>query len=67
MEVTALERIFEFDNQELIDPDPSLTPKEVREILSNRYPDILNSDVSGPEMKDGKLYFTFGRNLGTKG
>lgn len=48
------------DNEiEVSDPNPQLTPREVAKHLSGLYPNVLNSNIKGPEVqKDGSFKFT---------
>lgn len=65
--VQKLEREFVFDGQALPDPTPDLTVEQVREMYIPAHPEITNATVTGPEVVDGKLRYTFSRAIGTKG
>jgi len=65
--VQPVQRVFEHDELSLPDPDPSLTPDEVRSFYGTHYPTLTTATVSGPEMRDGKEVYTFKRSVGTKG
>ena len=62
-----LARVFVYNNEELSDPNPNLSPEQVMDIYSNKYPELLNANVSGPKVVSGKAKFEFSKNLGTKG
>ena len=67
MEVTNLKRKFLFNDQELPDSNPNLTPKEVMELYSNTYPELNNGNLTGPVIEDDMQVFTFKTILGSKG
>ena len=67
MEVTNLKRVFKFNDDELADSNPNLTPTEVMELYSNTYPELNNGTISGPVIEDDKQVFTFKTQLGSKG
>lgn len=61
-------RIFEFNGSRLADPDPAMSPDEVRKMYGKSgYPTLTNGSVQGPEMRDGKAIYTFKAAVGTKG
>ena len=53
--------------QKLPDPNPVLTPQEVRDFYANQYPHLINAKVEGPEVMKSKLKYTFTTSVGTKG
>lgn len=65
--VQPVERVFEHNGLSLPDPDPNLSPDEVRQFYGTHYPDLTTSRVSGPEIRDGKEVYAFERSVGTKG
>ncbi len=67
MECQALSRIFEFNGVRLPDPDPTLTPEEVRNLYAHQYPDIATASITGPEAVGDKLRYQFMRAIGSKG
>lgn len=62
-----LARVFKYNGNEMSDPNPNLSPKEVMEIYSNQHPELLNANVKGPEIKEGKAIYEFSKQIGTKG
>jgi PRTRC genetic system protein C len=68
---TLLPRIFLFknDNQEikLSDPSEKLSPEAVLNFYSGTYPLLATAKVSGPEIKDDELQYSFETTMGTKG
>jgi len=67
MESLVLSRIFEFCGQKLPDPDPKLSPEEVRNLYAHQFPDIATASITGPEAVGDKLVYRFTRAIGTKG
>lgn len=67
MAVKQLERIFVYDKKELKDPNPSFSIDKVQEIYANQFPELLNCKFNGPEIKEGKAYYTFEKTAGTNG
>ena len=48
-------------------PDRTLSPEEVRGVLSTLYPDIATASITGPEAVGNKLRYNFVRAIGAKG
>jgi PRTRC genetic system protein C len=67
MKTQTVERIFEFNHRHFPDPDPSLEPAEVKELLATGDPELTSAAIEGPELKDGKAHYRFVRQVGTKG
>ncbi len=60
-------RIFRFGGMNLEDPDPAMTPEQVKKVYAEAYPKLTNGAVTGPEVKDGQEIYTFKEAVGTKG
>lgn len=59
-------RVFIYNNQTYDDPDPNLTPEEVRAILADFMGELNTADIV--ETKDGNnVTYEFKRKVGTKG
>ncbi|MBN1690420.1 MAG: PRTRC system protein C [Dehalococcoidia bacterium] len=59
-------RIFVYDGKELPDSDPNMTPDEVRQSLTQFFPELSNAEFK--ETKRGEdTIITFSRRVGTKG
>jgi PRTRC genetic system protein C len=67
MKTQTVEREFIFNNRRYPDPNPQTEPAQVRELLAVTDPDITNSSIEGPEIKEGKAVYRFVRQVGTKG
>lgn len=59
-------RVFVYDSREFPDPDPNLTPDEVRQTLAGFFPELANAEVK--ERQEGaNTVYEFARRVGTKG
>ena len=67
MHIEKAERLFRYSGLVLPDISPSLDIEGVRAAYSSTYPEITTAAVSGPEIEDGKLVYTFTKAVGTKG
>ena len=59
-------RIFSYDGREFPDPDARLTVDEVRQQLSQFFPELVNADTKETRRGEDTLY-TFSKRIGTKG
>lgn len=53
-----LRREFLWAGQRLADPDPSMTPEEVRDYYAELYPELTTAAVTPLEEADGKATFS---------
>lgn len=68
MNSERVRRVFHFNGANLTDPDPGMSPEEVKKMYaSSSYPALTNASVTGPETKGGKQVYTFKAAVGTKG
>jgi PRTRC genetic system protein C len=67
MQASSVTREFTFNGVKLPDPDPKLSPEEVRGVLATMYPDITTASITGPEAAGDKLRYNFVRAIGAKG
>lgn len=49
------------------DVNPSYTPEQVRDFLSNQYPHLVNATIEGPTIGMESITYKFVSNVGTKG
>ena len=61
-----MSRIFIYDGREFPDPDPSLSPEEIKQMMAGFFPELSNADVTESARGDDQL-FKFQRKVGTKG
>lgn len=70
-EITTLQREFTYrrggTDHVLPDPNPEMTPNEVKKFYSARFAELANGSVEGPVNNKNKLSFKFTTNIGTKG
>jgi len=64
---TRLSREFSYNGVRLPDPNPSMTPEEVRQFYATQYPDITTASITGPETEGDRLRYSFTRAIGSKG
>lgn len=67
VQIHALERSFSYNKLDLPDPDPRLTPEQVRDVYAHSFPEITTAVIEGPDATGGTLHFKFTRAIGTKG
>lgn len=72
MTVSTLPRKFrlKFSAQELLldDPNPALSPAEVKSHLVALYPELVAGEIIGPEIKNDTAEYTIsGTKIGVKG
>jgi len=51
-------RVFHWKGQHLADPDPTMTPEEVRDYYADLYPELTTAVVTPLEETDGKASFS---------
>ncbi len=59
-------RVFVYDGREFPDPDPALSPDEVRRLLADFLPELANAEVAGYK-RDNQTVFELVSRLRTKG
>lgn len=74
IQTEIIQRVFKIqvgdDNEEvtLPDPDPTMTPKQVRDHYSMMYPHITSAVIGNPKInKDGKAVYSINPNIGERG
>lgn len=66
IEVQLIMRIFRYNGISLPDV-PGMTPKEVRDLYSAQYPELVSAEIEAGEISNGNQEYTFRRAVGTKG
>ncbi len=61
-----LPRVFKYNNIVLDDPDPQMSPEDVKNFYANLYPELIQAVIEGPELGEN-LEYKFQRSYGTKG
>jgi PRTRC genetic system protein C len=67
IQARVLQRTFSYMGLHLADPDPALTPEQVRDAYAAQYPEITTAVIEGPDASGDKLVYKFTRAIGTKG
>lgn len=67
MQVLEIERKFKYNSVTLPDPNPSLSPDQIREFYATQFPELNNAVVEGPITKGRVATWTFTRAAGAKG
>ena len=67
IDAKLMSRSFTYNGVKLPDPDPRMTPEEVKAIYSNQYPELATAAITGPEASGENLQYSFVRAIGTKG
>lgn len=67
MRTKPVTRAFKIGNRLLPDPNPTLSPAQVKDLYAAQYPELASAAVEGPELRDGQQVYTFPRQVGTKG
>jgi PRTRC genetic system protein C len=63
--MAQLKRVFVYKNKEL--PEIMGSPEANLKHYETIYPELVNGMVTGPEIKDEKVIYTFEPKVGTKG
>lgn len=64
--IQEIRRVFRYNGISLPDV-PGLEPREVRDLYSAQYPELVSAEVEAGEVRDGTQEFTFRKAVGTKG
>ena len=59
-------RVFVYDGREFPDPAPALSPDEVRQMMTDFFPELANAEVREHKRDEDTLYELV-RRVGTKG
>ena len=59
-------RVFVYDGREFPDPDPKMSVEEVRQSMTNFFPELANAESSQGKRGDDDI-IEFKRRVGTKG
>lgn len=66
MSIKDLERVFKYNDNELSDPNPTMTPEEVIDFYSNQYPEFTNAKHT-MKLENNKAVYNISASVGTKG
>lgn len=65
--IARLIREFTYNGVALLDPGPTFSPEEIRDLYSAQYPELTTAAIDGPEYKGDVMCFRFMRAAGAKG
>ena len=65
----SVTRVFKFGSTTLSDPNPQMTPEQVRDFYAPQHPALLNAGIGSPvtDLKAGTVTTEFITNYGRKG
>jgi PRTRC genetic system protein C len=66
IEVSEVKRIYRYNGINLPDV-PGMAPREVRDLYSAQYPELVSAEIETGEIQNGIQEITFKRAVGTKG
>jgi PRTRC genetic system protein C len=66
IEVSEIKRSYRYNGINLPDV-PGLSPREVRDLYSAQYPELVSAEIDTGEIHNGIQEITFKRAVGTKG
>lgn len=64
--ITEVKRSYRYNGISLPDV-PGMSPREVRDLYSAQYPELVSAEIDTGEIRDGVQEITFKRAVGTKG
>jgi PRTRC genetic system protein C len=67
IQAKVMERQFVFSGRVIPDPNSSLSPEKVRDLLTLEYPEMATASIVGPENTGESLRYTIQRSIGSKG
>jgi len=67
LQAKLVTRSFKFNKRVLPDPNPKLSPLQVRDLYAAQFPELASAAIEGPELKNGQQVYTLARQVGTKG
>ncbi|QTD95435.1 PRTRC system protein C [Burkholderia anthina] len=65
--IAVLVREFTYNGMALLDPGPTFSPDQVRDLYTAQYPELTTAAVDGPDMKGEVVHYKFVRAAGAKG
>ncbi|KVK89439.1 PRTRC system protein C [Burkholderia sp. MSMB1498] len=65
--IAPVVREFLYNGMTLMDPGPTFSPIQVRDLYTAQYPELTTAAVDGPEIKGELMHYKFVRAAGAKG
>ena len=66
IDISEVKRSYRYNGISLPDV-PGLSPRDVRDLYSAQYPELVSAEIEAGEICNGNQEFTFKRAVGTKG
>jgi len=66
MKVAALPREFVYNGTKLPDPDPAMSPEQVRDMYATIHGELATAQISGPDATGDCVRYTFHVAIGSK-
>jgi PRTRC genetic system protein C len=66
IDVKEIQRCYRYNGIQLPDV-PGMSPREVRDLYSAQYPELISAEIDAGEIRNGVQEITFKRAVGTKG
>ncbi|ULH18111.1 PRTRC system protein C (plasmid) [Deinococcus sp. KNUC1210] len=65
----VMKRVFKFDGKVLDDPNPTMSPEQVKQFYSPTYPELLTAGIGSPveDLKTGTVTIELIKQYGRKG
>ncbi len=67
VQTSPVTRSFKFNKRVFPDPNPKLSPAQVKDLYAAQFPELASAAIEGPELKGGQQVYGFARQVGTKG
>ncbi len=67
VQVDTITRVFRYNGRDLPDPNPTLSPAQVRDYFSNQMGELTTATIAGPTVEGSTYVYTFAKAVGTKG
>lgn len=64
--INEIRRVFRYNGVQLPDV-PGMEAREVRDLYSAQYPELISAEIEAGEVRDGVQEYTFRKAVGTKG
>lgn len=69
LQAKPMKRVFKFDGRVLDDPNPDMSPEQVKNFYAPHHAELLNAGIGSPvtDLKAGTITIEFIKSYGRKG
>jgi PRTRC genetic system protein C len=67
IEVKEIKRVFSYNNEKLVDPNPEMSPNEVLDFYANTHPELTTAQAVEKGIEGNTVTYEFTVVKGTKG